>query len=321
MALCYCPLLCCLSPRLLVSLGPECDFTPQDLQKEIDLLIISVDQKNVEETINQLDRTSSTHITLIDGPVEDYERLSRRVGYDFITLNESFEPACKTLKSFIADVPLTEADLPRIDPKSVGQFYDLMMKVDTIFSRHRLPYCGTCGTLLGLVRHGGMIPWDDDIDVAIRATNCPLLESLQPDLNEVGLELYYYPIYDFYKIFPKDGLPITKGTGEELYPWKYPFLDIFPLIEKDGKITYRYEGWQQYYPTDYFLPEEFTFVDLPFGPMKLPSPVGSLNYLRRMYGEAWNDVAYVKYSHRHEKSVKKVRVDLIDRSPPLYILP
>lgn len=42
---------------------------------------------------------------------------------------------------------------------------DMLRKVDAICKKHNIPYMLFSGTALGAVRHGGFIPWDDDLDV------------------------------------------------------------------------------------------------------------------------------------------------------------
>ena len=42
---------------------------------------------------------------------------------------------------------------------------DVLRAIDTFCSDKGLRYCLAWGTLLGAVRHGGFIPWDDDLDI------------------------------------------------------------------------------------------------------------------------------------------------------------
>ena len=43
---------------------------------------------------------------------------------------------------------------------------EMLIEVDRICRKCGIKYCISAGTMLGAVRHGGFIPWDDDADVA-----------------------------------------------------------------------------------------------------------------------------------------------------------
>ena len=43
----------------------------------------------------------------------------------------------------------------------------ILGEIDAICRRHGLRYVLAGGTALGAARHGGFIPWDDDLDIAM----------------------------------------------------------------------------------------------------------------------------------------------------------
>jgi len=63
---------------------------------------------------------------------------------------------------------------------------DILKKFDIMCAKHDLQYFALYGTVLGQVRHGGIIPWDDDIDVGMMREDYEKLKELVP--KELGEE-------------------------------------------------------------------------------------------------------------------------------------
>lgn len=58
--------------------------------------------------------------------------------------------------------------VPAMIKKAWAAELAVMYEVDKICRKHNITYFADWGTMLGAVRHGGFIPWDDDFDIMMR---------------------------------------------------------------------------------------------------------------------------------------------------------
>lgn len=131
---------------------------------------------------------------------------------------------------------------------------EMLIVVDKICKKHNIPYWLESGTLLGAVRHGGFIPWDDDVDISIlRKDQKRLRKALKEDLPS-NLFLMDESVYrkvhfkGYTRVVDKKSYLHRDEEGSDLYS-KYDkiynnglFVDIFPVEPGNARsrriITY-----------------------------------------------------------------------------------
>lgn len=79
--------------------------------------------------------------------------------------------------------------------------YEILYMVDDFCKAHDISYFLVGGTLLGAVRHQGIIPWDDDADIAMTRENYQKFIDLFHTQGVTGYELYDCEHVDGY-LFP-----------------------------------------------------------------------------------------------------------------------
>lgn len=70
--------------------------------------------------------------------------------------------------SFFEDEVRDGFYVPAMIKKAWAAELTVMYEVDKICRKYNITYFADWGTMLGAVRHGGIVPWDDDIDIMMR---------------------------------------------------------------------------------------------------------------------------------------------------------
>lgn len=110
---------------------------------------------------------------------------------------------------------------------------DILIVVTNICDKHDIPYWISGGTLLGAVRHGGFIPWDDDIDIELLYPDYKKLLKILPKELPNSLYLQTPKEKSYRTLFSKvrDKHTIIHSEEEDMarYKEKGVYIDLFPL--------------------------------------------------------------------------------------------
>lgn len=178
-----------------------------------------------------------------------------------------------------------------ITKRQSNGLYRMMLYVHDQFTKNNIPYWVTGGTLLGAVRHGGLIPWDDDLDICMMKKDIPKLKKLMNKFDKDGYEISYEDLEGY-----------VSKKGFELG------MDIF-FMEGDAKkknvVTYANPGWKA---ADnggkrcYFLKDDiWPLVPVRFGNFFVYAPNNPIEHLNRCYNPGWNSQIMMLYNHRTGK--------------------
>ncbi len=111
---------------------------------------------------------------------------------------------------------------------------EVLKTIHEVCVRHNINYYMIGGTLLGAVRHGGFIPWDDDIDIAMLREDFEKFKMVYS--KEIDGTKYFLQHFDTDPYFDTAMMRVcVKGTvldipsTEHHKMCKCAYLDIFPL--------------------------------------------------------------------------------------------
>lgn len=142
---------------------------------------------------------------------------------------------------------------------------DMLVKIDELCKKYEINYSLSSGTVLGAVRHGGFIPWDDDLDLMfVREEYEKFLRIPNEEFQRCGFTLQKAFTKEWPMFFSK-----VRKNGTTFIE-KYPNKLMGASIDRDKSI----------YPREMF--EEYTSVE--FEGKTFPVIKDYKKYLEITYG-------------------------------------
>jgi len=164
----------------------------------------------------------------------------------------------------------------RISEKKAIALYQLMKDTHELLGKNNINYWIEGGTLLGAVRHQGIIPFDDDLDIGIIHEDEIHLQQILPQFEQLGYTVSFERSYNI---------------------CKKVCLDIFIFHKKQNKFIHTNLTTRNKYPNDFFYDYElYPLKKYKFGSIEVYGPFDPIGNLNRQYPE-WDKYAVIEHSH------------------------
>lgn len=178
---------------------------------------------------------------------------------------------------------------------------EMLKYFDELCQKHGIRYWLSSGNCIGLVRHGGFIPWDDDVDVEMLREDYLKLVKVFKETDDYVLQTWkndpgYFAPYA--KMRDKHSY-IEEYGQDNLYKYRGVYIDVFQLERAPRFIckVYHWIAWQILVP---LCSSEANFKNRIYRILKriyhYLIPVVRLlcrafpkNKLRHTYGAGWVD--------------------------------
>lgn len=112
---------------------------------------------------------------------------------------------------------------------------EVLKQIDDICVRNNIEYFADGGTLLGAIRHGGYIPWDDDIDIEMKRQDYErFLKIAEKELPQEYAILNAKHRSDwkatFSRVINSSEIPLSIERMEDFHGFPYAAgVDVFPV--------------------------------------------------------------------------------------------
>ncbi len=123
---------------------------------------------------------------------------------------------------------------------------DILKEVIRVCVENDIEYFVDWGSLLGVVRHGGFIPWDDDVDISMPRESFEKFLSISPDKLRKGYVLQHFSVDvktpTYCAKVRKDGTKFVEACNVNIPIHQGVFIDIYPIdyLPDDSKLCDKY---------------------------------------------------------------------------------
>lgn len=114
---------------------------------------------------------------------------------------------------------------------------ELLVEVDRVCKKHHIQYWLSSGTLIGAARHGGFIPWDDDLDIEMLLPDYERLMAVLPAelpptmaLQNTRTDRNYFFFYA--KLRDRRSLLAEGNRYDRVWKERGIYMDIFPFYRQ-----------------------------------------------------------------------------------------
>ena len=177
-----------------------------------------------------------------------------------------------------------------IDNNDLEKMRKLLTTFIEYADKYNLHYFIVGGTLLGSARNGGLMFWDDDIDVGIIDFDIEKINFVKKKLEEhTDVTIETNEDFGF-------GIKFKADIGK--YADECVWIDVFVYTHEGDKIKLKYPNASYSWPNDYFLDGELYPLDkINFSDIIVNRPKIYQKYLDRQY-KNWANEVHVNCGHK-----------------------
>ena len=177
--------------------------------------------------------------------------IKKRNGTGMLIMRKKILPYYEKSVNFIK----YKSVIPKMRPRTLKSYHDMNV-FNRIVEKHKIKYVAVAGTNLGLNRHGGIIPWDNDIDIGFIKSEWSKLFKIKKTLNKAGLKYRsngknhcHFGAIDCFKLELNDKGEYYRGTAKtfcHVNEYKniakqiFGYTYIYAPFCSDNSLEYRY---------------------------------------------------------------------------------